>query len=308
VTILITGGAGFIGSNLVRHLLNCGQKVRILDDFSMGLKSNLADLDVEIFQGSILNRKIVKKSLEGVDSVVHLAALGSVPRSLENPIKTQRVNVDGTLNLLEELKGTSTHFIYASSSSVYGASNINPKNESHLTRPISPYGSSKLSAESYVLSYLQSFQLKALSLRFFNVYGPFQRSDHAYSAVIPKLVTAALQRKALIVYGTGNQVRDFTHVHDVVSIIGKAIIDRTSYESPLNLAFGKPIRILDLISEIEHLMGDKLNVKHVPARPGDILESFSDPTLMKKIFEVEEHVNIRDGLETVISWLSSSKK
>jgi UDP-glucose 4-epimerase len=199
--VLVTGGGGFVGTNLVRALLNSGHEPSVLDDFTTGLVSNLAGIGIEIFEGSVENQDLVLKAAKGVDSIVHLGARGSVPRSLRNPIATHNVNATGTLNVLEAARKCSAHVIFSSSSSVYGSNNELPKNEKMWTMPLTPYAASKLAAEGYLESYQSSFDIPVSIFRFFNVFGPWQRPDHVYAAVIPKWIWKAMNDAPIEVFG-----------------------------------------------------------------------------------------------------------
>ena len=306
--VLVTGGAGFIGSNLVNRLLENGSEVRILDDFSTGLRSNIEGLDVDVREGSLTDAGFVATAVAGVDSVVHLAARGSVPRSVAEPRQTHEVNATGTLNVLEAVREQGAQIIFSSSSSVYGSNKALPKNEDMWTQPLSPYGASKMAAESLVMSYREVYGLDALALRFFNVYGPLQRADHDYAAVIPKFVWAALNREILRVDGDGEQTRDFTHVDSVVSVIHDALRRRVSWERPVNLAFGDRASINELVTLIGEFIPGGVTAEHGPARAGDVRNSRNDPTLLREIFPNVEPAPLEAGLASVVCWLSERRR
>jgi UDP-glucose 4-epimerase len=262
VDVLVTGGAGFIGSHVCRTLRSTGEagRILVLDDFSTGLESNLDGIDqVEIHRGSVLDEAVVGTLVGEVDAVVHLAAVPAVARSLQNPRGSHDANATGTVVVLEAARQHSSYVIVASSSSVYGRNASLPTSEDHPTRPASPYAASKLAAESYALSYVRSFDSKALALRFFNVFGPYQRADHAYAAVIPAFLAAALEGKPLSVHGDGTQTRDFTYVGDVSAVIAESLRRRLTPDSPINLAFSTNTSLLDLIAELESLLGRPLS-------------------------------------------------
>ena len=216
--VLITGGAGFVGTNLTYFLQNKNYEVSILDDFSTGLRSNVPS-SVECYEGSITDFRLVDNLIQKVDAVVHLAARGSVPRSLKNPVLTQNVNTFGTLNVLEAARNSGAHVVFSSSSSVYGANLQLPKKEDQVLRPLTPYAASKMSGEALMMAYGKSYNLPTTTLRFFNVFGPWQRPDHVYSAVIPRWIWSGITNKKIQVYGDGNQSRDFTYVDTVVKTI-----------------------------------------------------------------------------------------
>ncbi len=245
--ILITGGAGFIGSNLTRRALARGWEVAVLDDLSTGYPENLDGLDVDVVHGSLLDQTALGRACEGVDTVVHLAALGSVPRSIADPISSHHANATGTLLLLEQARRQGAgHVVVSSSSSVYGLNPALPKHEREWVRPMSPYAVSKLAEEQYTLAYQQSFGLTTLALRFFNVFGPRQRAGHAYAAVIPKFIEALFNDQPLVVQGDGTNSRDFTFVGTVCDVLMDAVDRRVTHPEPVNLAFGTNTSLLTL--------------------------------------------------------------
>ena len=223
MNILITGGAGFIGANLARHALDRGHEVRILDDLSTGYVDNLAGLRVDFLQASLLDVEALREAVRGIDSIVHLGALGSVPRSMADPLTTHHANATGSLNVLEAARANGVeHVVCASSSSVYGMNPALPKHEREWVRPMSPYGVSKLASEQYTLAYQQSYGMATLAFRFFNVFGPLQRAGHVYAAAIPIFIDALLRGAPLPINGDGTQSRDFTYVDTVCAVIGRA--------------------------------------------------------------------------------------
>lgn len=306
VKVLITGGAGFIGSNLCRALLAGGHSVRVLDDFSSGLVDNITGFDVELIEGSIEDAGTVFEAAQSVDAIVHLAARGSVPRSVEDPVSTHIVNATGTLNVLEAARKERCYFIFSSSSSVYGVNTVLPKREEMWTQPMSPYGASKLAAESYVMAYRAVYGLDVLALRFFNVYGPLQRHDHDYAAVIPKFVWAALQGNPVEIHGDGEQTRDFTHVDSVVGILTDALNRRVVSDRPVNLAFGDRMTVNGIASVLEQILGESLTKVHKPARLGDVRNSLNDPALLHSLFPSVGPVPFTDGITSVVEWMRMS--
>lgn len=303
--ILITGGAGFIGSNLAEyfneHDPSC--EVRILDDLSTGRLSNLDGADVSFTEGSVLDGLALAAVMDGVDSVVHLAAIGSVPRSVLAPRPTHDANVTGTLNVLEAAREANVdHVVVASSSSVYGSNPALPKSESDWTRPMSPYGVSKLATEGYALAYNHSYGMKTLAFRFFNVFGPKQPADHDYAAVIPKFLAAAFAGQPLVLHGDGEQSRDFTFVDTVCSAIYHAAINQVTSNDPVNLAYGTNTSLLELIALIERELGVGLETAHTKARVGDVKASQADGIRIRELFPDVSPVSLEDGLRSTVAW------
>ena len=300
---MITGGAGFIGANLCRCLAELGYHVVALDDLSSGRVSNLQGLQVELVEGSIVDRLLVRNVLDGADAVVHLAALGSVPRSLAHPLATHEANATGTAEVLEAARlGGVAHVVVASSSSVYGANSTLPKDEDLAPAPLSPYAASKLLTESLALAYQRSFGIPVLAFRFFNVFGPLQPADHAYAAVIPRFLDAALAGRAVEVHGDGQQTRDFTYVGTVVNVVADALLHGRTHEGPVNLAFGSQISLLEVLDRLEHLLGQPIARHHVATRPGDVRYSQADSTRLLALFPDLRPVPFDDGLAATLSW------
>ena len=305
-TVLVTGGAGFIGGNLVAFMRQKYPEwhVRVLDDFSTGLASNIRDVAVESLMGSILDSRLLNKAVQGVDSIVHLAAIGSVPRSIDNPMASHLANANGTLAVLEAARTNGVkHVIVASSSSVYGANPTNPRNEFHWTRPLSPYGVTKLATEAYANAYLFSYGMKTLALRFFNVYGPLQRHDSPYAAVIPRFLRAALDNLPVTIFGNGHQSRDFTYVETVCEAITEACKEGTFSEHPVNLAFGKSVSLLELVRAIEEVTRNSIHVEFSDPRPGDVQMSSADPEKMVSLFPELKPISLSDGLRRTEDWM-----
>lgn len=307
--VVVTGGAGFIGSNLCETLIERGRADRIVvvDDLSTGRQGNLDGLDVEFVEGSILDAGLLTPLVSAADAVVHLAARPSVPRSIEDPIASHRANVDGTLNVLEAARAgdTPTHVVFASSSSVYGRNTVLPKREDAVALPLSPYAASKLSGEQYLLAYQESFGVPALALRFFNVFGPRQMPGHAYAAVIPAFLDAALHGRPVIIHGDGQQTRDFTYVRTVCAVIGDAIDRTVTSELPVNMAYGSRVSLLELVDEIERQLGVSIARQHVEPRRGDVRDSQSDPTRLMELFGSVQATDLPTGLAATIEWMRS---
>lgn len=301
--VAITGGAGFIGANLAQRLLNDGAEVTIIDDLSTGFTANLDGLAVDLVEGSILEEAALEKALSGSEAVVHLAAVPSVPRSIEDPVTSHEANATGTLRVLEQARRSESHVIVASSSSVYGANPALPKREDLRPMPVSPYAVSKLATESYAVAYQRVYDVPTLAFRFFNVYGPLQAPGHAYAAVIPAFTFAALRDEPLIVHGDGRQTRDYTYVGTVVATIADAIGRRVTSLDPVNLAFGTRHSLLDVASRIEQQLGRKLSLEHVDPRVGDVRDSQADSTRLHSLFPDVAPVGLDDGLATTLAWM-----
>lgn len=301
--IAITGGAGFIGANVARQLLDLGAYVSVIDDLSTGDVDNLVGLDVAFTAGNVLDPKALDEALSGADSVVHLAARPSVARSVDNPMASHESNASGTMQVLEAARRLGIdHVIVASSSSVYGSDPKLPKSEDDATRPLSPYAASKLATEAYALSYQASFGLPTLVFRFFNVYGPLQPAGHAYAACIPAFIIAALRGEEVTIHGDGQQSRDFTFVDTVGEVISTAVLNRVTSDAPVNLAFGGSMDLLGLVAALEEVIGNQIGVVHDDARPGDVRHSQSDPTRLKKLFPDIEEIPLEEGLARTVEW------
>jgi UDP-glucose 4-epimerase len=303
VRLLITGGAGFIGSNLARLALEQGHEVSVIDDLSTGFEDNLAGLDVAFVKGSILDQEAMRAALEGVDSTVHLAALGSVPRSITDPVASHAANATGTLSVLEAARAAGVnHVMVASSSSVYGLNPALPKSEREWVRPMSPYAVTKLATEQYPLAYQQSYGMSTMAFRFFNVYGPRQKAGHVYAAVIPVFVDALLAGRSLPINGDGSNSRDFTYVGTVCRVLLDAAERRLSHPEPVNLAFGTNTTLLQLVEKIEVSAGLAADVVHRAPRPGDVKHSQADNAVLRSLFPDVQPVPLEQGLSETIAW------
>ena len=305
--VLVTGGAGFIGANLCRALAEAGaERIVALDNLSTGRRENLDGTPAELVEGSILDTALLGPLVREVDAVVHLAARPSVPRSIQDPFATHEANATGTLRVLEAaVAAGGPPVIVASSSSVYGANRTFPASEDLPARPLSPYGASKLATESYALAFGASFGLPVLALRFFNVFGPLQRADHDYAAVVPAFLSAAVAGEALTVHGDGLQTRDFTFVGSVTSVLVEALRRKVSFEGPVNLAFGTRTSVLDLARTVEEVTGRPIQVRHVEARPGDVRDSQADNSRLRNLFPDLAPVALEHGLRQTLAWFET---
>lgn len=300
--VAVTGGAGFIGSNLVKRLLSDGHDVTIVDDLSTGLISNVDQERTTFFKVSITEPKPLAAALEDCETIFHFAARGSVPRSIKNPVATHDSNATGTLNILEIARNSGAHVIFSSSSSVYGRNLKLPKDESMWLGPMTPYAASKLAAESYVQAYGSTYNVPTTLLRFFNVFGPSQRPDHEYAAVLPKWIWLAMQEKPIEVYGDGTASRDFTYVDTVVDIAMMSMNDKITTDSAVNLAYGNRIFLNDAIDLLKKHFPN-LEVNYNAPRPGDVKESQNSPGLLTSLFPDITPKPFEQALTETINWL-----
>ena len=304
---LVTGGAGFIGSHIARGLLEAGHRVRILDNLSTGHRRNLVEMaaDVELIQGDICDDTVVQAALRGIDRVFHQAALASVPLSLEHPLETHRACVTGTLNMLRFAAAQGVErFIYAASSSAYGDMPISAKRETDLPMPLSPYAAAKLAGELYCQAYYHSFGLETVGLRYFNVFGPRQDPNSPYSAVIPLFVTKILSRSRPVIFGDGQQSRDFTFVANVVQ--GNLLAAQTPGLGGriFNMADGRQTSLLQLLQLLSNLLGETIEPDFQPARVGDVRESLADIFLARRLLGYDPQVSLEAGLRATIDYYS----
>jgi UDP-N-acetylglucosamine/UDP-N-acetylgalactosamine 4-epimerase len=313
--VLITGGAGFIGSHIVEHFLKRGHYVRILDDFSSGSRSNLLFLKKypknrwDIIRGDIRSQAICLRSCKGMKYVVHQAALKTVPKSIKNPHIFNDVNINGTLNLLQAaVEHKIKRFVFASSSSVYGNSKTFPQRETHVPDPISPYGVTKLAGERYCAVFSHLYGLETVCLRYFNVFGPRQPFNDTYSAVIVKFINCFLNNENPPVFGNGKQSRDFTFVSNVVLANELALFKPGLKHEILNAATGKTQTILKLVSCLQSLTQKKIKPKFLPLRQGDIFKSYSDVSKIKKRIGYKTNFTFEEGLAVTVDYLRSIKK
>ena len=309
MNVLVTGGAGFIGSNLVRSLLERGDSVRVLDNFSSGKRENLDGLsgNLEVVEGDVRSQAACAAACEGVEGVYHQAALGSVPRSVEDPLTTHLVNVDGTLNMLLAARERKVRrFVYASSSSVYGDAPEPVKIETLPTRPLSPYAISKLAGEQYTLVFSLLGDLEGVALRYFNVFGPRQDPDSMYAAVVPRFAAALLGGEPPTIYGDGGQSRDFTHVDNVVRANLLAMeCPVESCGKAYNVACGKAISVNDLFRLMRESVGapaSSIEAVHAPPRKGDVRNSLASIDAARDGLGYAPVVDVEDGLRGAVEW------
>jgi nucleoside-diphosphate-sugar epimerase len=301
---LVTGGGGFIGHHLVRRLLTDGYAVRVLDNFSTGRRERLEGLEVSLVEGDLRSYERAHTAVRGTDVVFHLGALPSVPRSVQDPLTTGAVNVEGTLNVLLAARDEGVRrLIFASSSSVYGASLVMPKTEADQPLPISPYGVSKLSAEHYCRAFTAVYALETVSLRLFNVFGPGQDPLSQYAAVVPRFITALASGNRPVVYGDGTQTRDFTYVDDVVEAFVLASKAPTAAGEVVNVAAGQETSLLALLEILSDLLGNDAEPAFEPSRPGEVLASYGDRAKAGVLLHWEPQWSLRDALDASISAL-----
>lgn len=305
---LITGGAGFIGSNIAHELLKKGAQVRIIDNFSTGRRINISDIEdkIEVFDGDIRDFWTVKEAIEGMDYVLHQAALPSVPRSVKNPLTSNSVNIDGTLNLLEAAKQAGVkRFVMASSSSVYGDTPELPKHEAMWTDPLSPYAVTKLTGEKYCKVFFELYGLETVCLRYFNIFGPRQDPKSEYAAVIPKFINAMLAGKQPVVFGDGEQSRDFTYIDNAVQA---NLLATTAPDAPgkyFNIACGARFTLNQLIEMLGEILETNIKAKYTPPRRGDILHSYAEISRARKELGYDPRIMFEDGLRKTVEWFSA---
>jgi len=301
-TVLVTGGAGFIGSHLAEALLARGRRVRILDNLATGRRSNLP-AGAEFVEGDLRDRAAVDRAVAGVSCAFHLAALASVPRSIEKPEETNAVNVEGTLALFVAAgKAKVRRIVFASSSSVYGETPTLPKHESMTPDPLSPYAVSKLAGEHYARMATAHFGVEVVSLRFFNVYGPRQDPNSPYAAVIPIFLDRLSKGEPLPVNGDGGQTRDFTFVSDVVEGVILASEAKGAAGKVYNLAGGSPVSVLEMAKTLAKVAGVEARLEHRPPRAGDIRHSYADATAAGRDFGFRTKVGLEEGLRHTWAW------
>ena len=303
--VVVTGGGGFIGSNLVRALLERGDEVRVLDNFSTGNRANLDGLDIEIIEGELRSYERVHNAVRQTDVVYHLGALGSVPRSVQDPLTSSAVNVEGTLNVLLAARDEGVRrVVFSSSTSVYGSSRQLPTTEDTPPDPISPYGVAKLAAERYSISFSRVYEsFESVVLRYFNVFGPRQSPLSQYAAVVPLFVTAIQAGQPVQIHGDGEQSRDFTYVSNVVDATIRAGEKEGASGEIFNIAAGAPASVNRLADTIAAILGKPVVKEYLPPRAGDIRDSWADLGKAERILGYRPAVGLEEGLRRTVEYL-----
>ncbi len=302
---LVTGGAGFIGSHLVDHLLQDRHEVVVIDNFSTGLRENLEPFRdrITLHEIQLQDGPAVTRAMEGVDYVLHQGALPSVPRSVQNPLETHEANVTGTLNILIAARDQGVkRVVYAASSSAYGDTEEPEKHEKIPPRPISPYGVSKLAGEHYCVAFYETYGLETVSLRYFNVFGPRQNPNSPYTGVMAIFIPLMLQGKQPTIYGDGTQTRDFTYIQNNVMANLLAVTAERAPGEVINIACGQSYSVLGIVEAINRILGTSLEPLFAPPRPGDILHSRASIGKARAILQYEPQVDLEEGLRRTIAW------
>ncbi len=305
MNILVTGGAGFIGSHLAEALVKRGHRVRILDDFYSGHRENLAPVyrDVEIVRGDCADPADARRSVKGIEVVYHESAIPSVARSVADPLRSRRANGTATVTMLLAARDAGVRrFIYASSSSVYGDTPTLPKRETMTPNPLSPYAAEKLCGEHYLRMFHRLFGLETLSLRYFNIFGPRQDPGSPYSGVISRFATALIRGETPVIFGDGLQSRDFTYVGNVVDANLRALIARKLEGEAVNIATGRRVTLRMLLARMARALGGSGKARHEPARAGDVRHSLADVTKARRLLGYRPRIGLDEGLETTMAW------
>jgi len=309
VKVLVTGGGGFIGSHIVDRLLADGHDVRVLDNFATGRRENLLGVlsEIDVVEGDIQSYERVHNAVAGCDVVLHQAALPSVPRSVQDPLTSNATNVTGTLNLLLAARDSGVRrVVYASSSSIYGANPELPKREELLPQPISPYAVAKLAGEGFCRSFNEVFGLETVALRYFNVFGPRQDPLSQYAAVIPNFITALLEGRPPVVFGDGEQSRDFTYVGNVVEGNVLAMTAEGAAGKTLNMAAGDRTTLNQLLDHLRRLIGSDVEPRYEPTRLGDVKHSQADVSAAERVLGFRPLVSVEEGLRLTLDWFRRS--
>ncbi|HUJ71171.1 MAG TPA: SDR family oxidoreductase [Verrucomicrobiae bacterium] len=303
---LVTGGAGFIGSNIVEHLVGQGKSVRVFDNFSSGKRENVRAFagKAEIVEGDLRDAKSIQQVVNGVRFVLHLGAIPSVTRSVEDPRTTTEVNITGTVNLLLAARDAGVkRVVFTSSSSVYGDTPTLPKREEMTPSPLSPYAVHKITGEYYSRVFWRLYGLETISLRYFNVFGPRQDPQSQYAAVIPRFITAIMRDESPIIFGDGKQTRDFSHIDNVIDAnVAACEAPNEALGESFNIACGSRISLLGLVDTVNKILGKKIKPKFDPPRPGDILHSRADISKAEKLLGWKPRVGFAEGIAKTIAW------
>ncbi len=310
---LITGGAGFIGCNLVRFVLDKGHDVVVVDNYATGKKENLADVAdrIEMIEGDIRCRETMDRAVDGVAAIFHEAALGSVPRSVEDPVTSHDVNVTGTVTVLEAARAAGVkRLIFAASSSAYGDQEQSPKHEQMVPRPISPYAANKLACEAYLLAYAKAFGMETLGLRYFNVFGPYQDPCGAYAAVIPAFVSKMLRGERPTVFGDGGQTRDFCYIANVVHAnwLAATAPAEACGGQVMNIACNYKTSLNQILDQLRTLLDTDVQAVYEDTRAGDVRHSLADYSLATATIGYEPQVYFEEGLNRAIDWYKANLK
>jgi nucleoside-diphosphate-sugar epimerase len=311
VKILVTGGAGFIGSHLVEALVRAGHRVRVLDDFSSGRPENLRAVrgDVEVLRGDCADPRAAARAAAGMEAVFHEGAVPSVARSVAEPVASHRANTTATVAMLVAARDAgASRFVYAGSSAVYGDAPGLPKRESMAPRPLSPYAVGKLAGESYVRVFSELYGMQTLSLRYFNVFGPRQDPGSPYSGVISLFATALLDRRLPLVYGDGRQSRDFTYVDDVVNANLLALAARRLRGETVNIASGRRVSLNGLLRVLARLTGRPARARRRARRPGDVRHSLADVSAARRLLGYRARVGLEEGLGRTVEWYAAERR
>jgi len=308
---LVTGGAGFIGCNLVRYILAKGHDVVVVDNFATGKRQNMADFidRIEFIEGDIRDREVMDRAVAGCSAIFHEAALGSVPRSVEDPVTSHDVNVNGTLTVLEAARAAGVkRFIFAASSSAYGNREESPKHEAMTPLPASPYAASKVACEAYVRAYAACYGMETLSLRYFNVFGPYQDPEGPYAAVIPAFVSRLLRGQQPIVYGDGEQSRDFCYIDNVCEAnwLAAHAPAEVCDGSVINIACNASTSLNQILEILRELLKTDIQAQYTDPRPGDVRHSLADVSLAKELIGYEPKVFFAEGLRKAIDWYKAN--
>jgi nucleoside-diphosphate-sugar epimerase len=302
----VTGGAGFIGSHLVEELLRRGTRVRVADDFSSGRRENIPP-GVEVVEGDLAVRAVARQAVAGCETVLHQAAIPSVPRSIQDPLRSHRANVDATLEVLSAAREAGVRrVVFAGSSSVYGNSAALPKREDMPTAPLSPYALQKLVSEKYCRMFTDLYGLETVTTRYFNVFGPRQQPGSPYSGVISLFIEALVEGRSPAIHGDGHQTRDFTYVGDVVAGVLAAAEAPGASGEVINLAVGGRISLLDLIHTLQGILGRDVPPTFGPAREGDVRDSQADITKARRLLDFRPAVSLQDGLRRTVEWYQTT--